>query len=128
VVLGAKHFGVAPRVLAVAVCDDRRYFEPLIDRLVQVGSGLLGRASPSLAALDVDERWKGPAYGVASPEQLGFIVAVARQCGLLLDPVYTGKAMFGLSRMPEKPARALFLHTGGLPGLLAQSADFAAHL
>jgi D-cysteine desulfhydrase len=128
VVLGAKHFGVAPRVVAIAVCDDRDYFEPLIDRLVQGASSLLGRATFTPAVLDVDDRWKGPGYGVASPEQLRFIVAVARKCGLLLDPVYTGKAMFGLSRMPEKPARVLFIHTGGLPGLLAQSDDFAAHL
>jgi hypothetical protein len=34
-------------------------------------------------------------------------------------PVYTGKALFGLGRLSPKPRRALFLHTGGLPGLLA---------
>jgi D-cysteine desulfhydrase len=39
----------------------------------------------------------------------------------LFDPVYTGKALFGLKELQPKPARALFLHTGGLPGLLAQS-------
>jgi 1-aminocyclopropane-1-carboxylate deaminase/D-cysteine desulfhydrase-like pyridoxal-dependent ACC family enzyme len=44
----------------------------------------------------------------------------------LLDPVYTGKALFGLSRLEPKPRRALFLHTGGIPGLFAQSETFAA--
>jgi len=39
----------------------------------------------------------------------------------VLDPTYTGKALFGLSRLPQKPRRALFVHTGGLPGLLAES-------
>jgi D-cysteine desulfhydrase len=128
VVLGAGRFGIAPRVVAVAVCDDRSYFEPLIDRLVREASGLLGGDSHAPAELEVDDRWKGPGYGVASAEQLRFIVAVARECGLLLDPVYTGKALFGLSQMSEKPDRALFIHTGGLPGLLAQSQDFSAHL
>jgi 1-aminocyclopropane-1-carboxylate deaminase/D-cysteine desulfhydrase-like pyridoxal-dependent ACC family enzyme len=42
----------------------------------------------------------------------------------VLDPVYTGKALFGLAQMPNKPGCALFLHTGGLPGLLAESARF----
>ena len=65
------------------------------------------------------------AYGLASAEQLAFIVEVARKTGLLFDPVYTGKALFGLSRLEPKPANALFLHTGGLPGLLAQSEALA---
>jgi D-cysteine desulfhydrase len=62
---------------------------------------------------------------VPSREQLEFIVSVARATGLLLDPVYTGKALFGLSQLDRKPARVLFLHTGGLPGLLADAARFA---
>ncbi|GAC1519048.1 MAG: hypothetical protein NVS3B10_20920 [Polyangiales bacterium] len=53
------------------------------------------------------------------------IVDVARTSGVILDPVYTGKAMHGLAlavRRGSVPvgARVLFLHTGGLPGLLAE--------
>jgi D-cysteine desulfhydrase len=48
--------------------------------------------------------------------------------GLVLDPVYTGKALFGVAQAVERgeirgDARVLFLHTGGLPGLLAQGED-----
>ena len=55
---------------------------------------------------------------------------VARASGLVLDPVYTGKAMHGLearggARRREAGARVLFLHTGGFPGLLAQGDAFA---
>jgi D-cysteine desulfhydrase len=57
---------------------------------------------------------------VPSQAQLDFIVSVARVSGLVLDPTYTGKALFGLSRLPDKPRRALFLHSGGLPGVLAE--------
>jgi D-cysteine desulfhydrase len=128
VVVGSGRFAIAPRVLSVAVCDDRSYFEPLIQRLVEGALELLEGSAGDAAALEVDDRWKGPGYGVASAEQLRFIIAVGRACGLVLDPVYTGKALFGLSRMPDKPARVLFIHTGGLPGLLAQSDDFSAHL
>jgi D-cysteine desulfhydrase len=74
----------------------------------------------------VHDAWKGPAYGLASAEQSAFIIEVARKTGLLLDPVYTGKALFALGKLEPKPKRALFLHTGGLPGLLAQSEAFAA--
>ena len=62
-------------------------------------------------------------------EQRRGLVAVART-GLVLDPVYTGKAMHGLRSAiergdVEKGARVLFVHTGGLPGLLAQGDAFA---
>lgn len=122
-VLGAQRFDVAPAVHAIAVCDDQAYFESVIGRIVleAVSNGVEGR---DLASLIVHDAFKGPAYGVASDEQRAFIVEVARRSGLVLDPVYSGKALFGLSRMAEKPRRVLFIHTGGLPGLLAQSAEF----
>jgi D-cysteine desulfhydrase len=120
IVLGAQRFDVAPVVHAIAVCDDRPYFESVIGRIVleAVGRGADGDA---LAELVVHDAFKGPAYAVASDEQRAFIVEVARRTGLVLDPVYSGKALFGLSRMQDKPRRVLFIHTGGLPGLLAQS-------
>jgi D-cysteine desulfhydrase len=122
VALGASLHGVAPRTLAMAVCDDRAYFEPLIGRLIAGAQALLARpAQPN--ALEVIDEYKGPAYAVPSPEQARFIARVARACGLILDPVYTGKALFGLAALRDKPARALFIHTGGLPGLLAQSQE-----
>ncbi len=61
------------------------------------------------------------------------MVRVARAGGIVLDPVYTGKAMHGLVQAVERGevargARVLFLHTGGLPGLLAQGDAFAPEL
>jgi D-cysteine desulfhydrase len=127
VALGAGMHGIADRTLAMAVCDDRAYFEPLISRLIAEARALLpGGGTPN--ALRVVDRFKGPAYGVPSPEQARFIAQVARSCGLILDPVYSGKALYALAAMPDKPARALFIHTGGLPGLLAQTADLMPFL
>ena len=77
-------------------------------------------------ALEIEDRFKGPGYGVPSDDQAAFIAEVARRTGLILDPVYTGKALYGLARLSPRPERVLFIHTGGLPGLLAQSDDFAA--
>lgn len=127
VALGVARSGVADRALAFAVCDDRTYFEAITDRLIAEARQLLG--SPDAPApLEIIDAYKGPGYAVASEPQLRFIVAVARACGLMLDPVYTGKALFGLAQLPDKPATALFIHTGGLPGLLAQASDFAGYL
>ena len=103
----------------MAVCDDEATFRSVIADIV-AQAGTLGAPPGAPAELRVYDAWKGPAYGVASDEQRQFIVEVARRSGLVLDPVYTGKALFGLARMPDRPRRVLFLHTGGLPGLLAQ--------
>jgi D-cysteine desulfhydrase len=51
----------------------------------------------------------------------------------VLDPVYTGKALFGTREAVRRgdispSAKVLFLHTGGLPGLLAQGGELAADL
>lgn len=123
-VLGAAAFGVAERVLAMAVCDSVEYFRTVIGSIIdqaQVLESTLGRQS----VLEVFDNWKGPAYAVADSEQMQFIVDVARCSGILLDPVYSGKALYGLKMLHPKPRRVLFLHTGGLPGLLAQAADFS---
>jgi D-cysteine desulfhydrase len=137
VALGAKRFDVARSTWAFAVCDDRAYFTKAIARIAIEARGfdpslpeiafVEGEASaPEAAArLVIDDRAKGPAYGLMSDEQKRFLVRVARATGLILDPVYTGKAMFGLAAAVERGeiargARVLFLHTGGLPGLLAQ--------
>jgi D-cysteine desulfhydrase len=119
---------VAKRVRAVAVCDDASYFERTIDRIVVEARG----HDPELVArapLVVDDRSRGPAYGVMSSEQQELLALVARTSGTILDPVYTGKAMHGLVQAVargeiEKGSRVLFLHTGGLPGLLAQPPEF----
>ena len=131
VALGAGHHGVARAVRAMAVCDDAPTFERIIARITAEARALapaLGEA----AELVVDDRWKGPAYGVSTPEQRALMVRVARESGLVLDPVYTGKAFAGLAAMAERGelqgARVLFLHTGGLPGLLAQGETFAGEL
>ncbi|MFI5308191.1 MAG: 1-aminocyclopropane-1-carboxylate deaminase/D-cysteine desulfhydrase [Polyangiales bacterium] len=127
VALGAALHEVADRTLAIAVCDDRHYFERVTAALVTEARALLGTAT-SACALEIIDRYKGPAYGVPTDEQAQFIVSVARACGLVLDPVYTGKALYALAQIDPKPRRALFIHTGGLPGLLAESRDFTRFL
>jgi 1-aminocyclopropane-1-carboxylate deaminase/D-cysteine desulfhydrase-like pyridoxal-dependent ACC family enzyme len=131
VALGASAFDVAREVRPMAVCDDKRTFEETIARVVTEARA----ADPSLgepAPVSVDDRERGPRYGVASAEQEALIGEVARASGWVLDPVYTGKAFAGFVRLAREGAldgkRVLFLHTGGLPGLLADSASLRAML
>jgi len=128
VALGAARYGVARDVRAFAVCDDRAYFTARIRGIMDEARALCA-GLPGDAPFEVDDEAKGPAYAVATQEQRGLIVDVARASGLILDPVYTGKAFFGLAQAVRRGAipfgaRVLFLHTGGLPGLLADPEPF----
>jgi len=64
----------------------------------------------------------GPGYSLPTPEMAEAVTLLARTEGILLDPVYTGKAMAGLIDLVRqgyftKGSRVLFLHTGGSPAL-----------
>ena len=88
--------------------------------------GSLGEPAP----LHFDEDARGPRYGAMSQEQRTFLANVARKTAYVTDPVYTGKALFGLAGAVARGeigprARILFIHTGGLPGLLAAGADLS---
>jgi D-cysteine desulfhydrase len=130
VVVGAATYGVARAARAMAVCDNNEYFLNVVGPLVAELKTVFG--FDQTLPVVIDDSAKGPAYAVASPEQQERIVAVARASGLLLDPVYTGKAFLGLLDMAARgelaSKRVLFLHTGGLPGLLADGPVFASAL
>jgi len=121
VALGARTYGIADRTWAFAVCEDTAHFDGIADRLIDpvrelAGDELRARCDNAVRP-EIIDRWKGPAYAVASDEQLAFITEVGAQTGLVLDNAYTGKALFGLAKHPDKPQRACFIHTGGFPGL-----------
>jgi len=72
----------------------------------------------------VDGAHRGPGYGIPTPGMLEAVRLLARTEGLLLDPVYSGKAFAGLlhdvraGRYPPG-STVLFVMTGGVPGLFA---------
>lgn len=128
VALGAARYGVAHAVRPMAVCDDEAYFTRRIEaQMAEARARCPGL--PTAPPFVVDAHGKGPAYGVTTAEQRAFLVDVARESGVVLDPVYTGKALYGLALAIRRGdvavgARVLFLHTGGLPGLLAAADTF----
>lgn len=85
----------------------------------------------SLADADiaVDGRHRGPEYGVPTEGMREAVRLMARSEGLLLDPVYSGKAFAGLLHDLRaglyRPGEAvLFLMTGGVPGVFAYRSAF----
>ncbi len=131
-VLGARLADASYVVQGVAVSGgDPAKTERAADVATQAAA-LLGspmRLTPGDFATDQSQI--GAGYGRSTPGCLEAIDLLARSEGILLDPVYTGKAMAGLiadirSGSIEPSETVVFLHTGGLPGLFAHAAELAA--
>jgi len=117
------------RPVAFAVCDSAAYFQGEIAAIGAEAArrwpGLLAPVAPG--DIEVDDRFIGPGYGLPTDEGLALIRRVARTDGLILDPVYTGKAFLGLAaRAAELGPRVIFVHTGGAFGLLPLGARILA--
>ncbi len=124
--LGCKLNELAIPVVGFAVCDDAAYFHHKVreDMRDWQRRYQLPLDVESLS-LHVNDRYIGPGYAKATPEVFATIRRLAALEGLLLDPVYSGKAFHGMLREIAQgqfqDARELvFIHTGGLFGLFAQ--------
>ena len=98
--------------------------------LVAETAELLGIDSPSMERAMVSDRALGEGYGVPTPQVWDALALFARTEGIILDPVYTGKAaahlLAGGDGDSELPV--VFIHTGGSPGLFAYQPELAAAL
>ncbi len=105
--------GVAVRRSADAQC--RRVL-----RLCEALEELTGtRARVSRDDVLVTDDYLEPAYGQVSERVRRAVHMAARTEGLLLDPVYTGRAFAGFLDLSEQERGVVFVHTGGTPALFA---------
>jgi D-cysteine desulfhydrase family pyridoxal phosphate-dependent enzyme len=124
-VLGAKLFHYSGRILGISVDEHAGALKDRITRLATDAAEYLGMEEP-VAEPDVlvNSDYVGGGYGVVGPAELEAIRTFARSEGLLLDPVYTGRAAAGMidliSKNTFRPDESiLFWHTGGVPALFA---------
>jgi D-cysteine desulfhydrase family pyridoxal phosphate-dependent enzyme len=130
ITLGAKHFGAPYEVYGVAVSGGEPFKRERALRIANEAADIARietRVTPS--DLVTDQDCIGEGYGIATPACLEAITLLAEMEGILLDPVYTAKAMAALIRHARDgaldPARAVvFVHTGGVPALFAHAALF----
>lgn len=111
------------RLHGVAVCDDRATFVHIVEGIGAEAERWGLSLPPPGARWDVLEGYQGPGYGIATPAVWRDIERMARQEGLLLDPVYTGKAWHALCAevaAQRVGGRVLFWHTGGTFGMFGR--------
>lgn len=130
-VAGAALRGRGPSVHGINVYRaDNEAMADSIHALACKTTALLDIAAPAPDAVSLDGASLGEAYGVPTDAMRNAVELVARCEGVLLDPVYTGKGMAGFiaqlldGRYADHDA-AIFLHTGGMPGLFAYEEEFA---
>ncbi len=109
-------------LIGVTVSRKAEEQQPKVAALQQEVAALLSLGEAP-APVTLWDDYFGPRYGVPSEEGMDAIKLLAAQEGILLDPVYTGKAMAGLidglERKRFAPGPILFVHTGGAPALFA---------
>lgn len=123
--LGKKLFGYPGEILGISVDLPK---EKLIAEMLALAQKTISRWGFEIAvsAEDflVDDNYLGGGYGVMGPPEVETIRLVAQTEGILLDPVYTGRAMAGLIDLIRRGAfprgeTIIFWHTGGTPALFA---------
>ncbi|EFY95387.1 D-cysteine desulfhydrase family protein [Metarhizium robertsii] len=102
----------------------REDFIQLVSGIAETTGRRIGLEKHSLTgnAFEIDLRWHGDAYGRLDDTTRRYIKLAASTEGLVVDPVYSGKALTGACRMVEAGelrGNVLFVHTGGVLSLSA---------
>lgn len=117
-------------VTGINVSRKKEVQEDLVYKLARETATMAGVAEglPREAVSCFDD-YVGPGYSIPTTEMAEAVKLTARLEGILLDPVYTGKAMAGLIDLIRKgyfkeAKNILFVHTGGAPALFAYESVF----
>ena len=128
--LGAKWCGAPYAVYGVAVSGGESFKRERALRIANEAASLAtidARVAPE--DLVTDQGYIGEGYGMATPGCVEAIHLLAETEGILLDPVYTAKAMACLidhvrTAALDPASTVVFLHTGGVPALFAHASLF----
>lgn len=132
-ILGKALHGLESEIFAFNVCDDEAYFvKKISEDFARWKTRYEAELDVSKQTINVIDGYVGPGYGRATPEVFDTIRRVARLEGIVLDPVYTGKAFNGmLDQIRQGKLKNMkdivFVHTGGMLGLFPQKDQLFAN-
>jgi len=121
--VGARQYWPQTKIVGISVSAKAQWFQERISAMAQDCADLLQwPQSWSPEDIWIEDGFVGAAYGVPSEGGIEAIYRVAQAEGVLLDPVYTGKAMHGLISLVQEGkiqpnSRVIFVHCGGSPAL-----------
>jgi D-cysteine desulfhydrase family pyridoxal phosphate-dependent enzyme len=115
--------GADTPITAVSVSRDADGTFARISEAAELAASELDAADPNLDHVTVDDSALGDGYGLPTDEVWAALRLFARTEGIVLDPVYTGKAAAALVAGVRPGETVVFLHTGGAPGLYGYVPD-----
>lgn len=104
------------------ICDTKEHFQQIVLKLLDEIAIYTGKGiDVNEDELHIIDGYPGLGYALSRSEEIEFINYIAKLEGIILDPVYTGKAMYGLVEEIKKGSfdkheNILFMHTGGIFG------------
>lgn len=129
--LANKYYNLNRRIIGFAVCDNSEYFVNKIDKINNEALHyFIERPHISKEEIIINDKYVGLGYAINRAEEYEFIKFFAKQESLILDPVYTVKAMYGLyseikAGALKESGNILFIHTGGLFGLFPKADELS---
>jgi D-cysteine desulfhydrase family pyridoxal phosphate-dependent enzyme len=129
-IVGAALASPWTKVHGVSVSREARPQQESVAKLTNETFALLGLADTVTPEdVIVHDQYYGGRYGLATESGIAAIKQLARTEGLVVDPVYTGKAMAGMIDQLrlghlDDAAAVVFIHTGGFPSIFAQAEHF----
>lgn len=130
-IAGCRLFMPDTQVLGVNVCNDESYFMEKIAKLLRDMRSLTGiDTGAGERDIHILDGYVGRGYAISTPEELALIHDLASQTGVILDPVYNGKAFYCLIQECRhgrfsNSVNVVFLHSGGIFGLFPKKREFS---
>lgn len=131
--LGCRLYSPETQVIGVNVCDDAAYFKRVIGGLLKDWQERWGDLGLTEKDVNIADGHVGQGYALNTPDELAELARVARERGIIFDPVYTLKGWLGLRDLVRKDripagAEVVFFHTGGIYGIFPKREEIQSAL
>jgi len=127
-IVGAKLFGYDGTITGISIGEKAPALHPKVHAIISETAALMDKdINVHKDDIVIVDEFIGEGYAIVSELEINAIQMFAAQEGMLLDPVYTGRAAGGMLELIRtgviaKDEKILFWHTGGTPALFAYSA------
>lgn len=132
--LGKEAYKYQGDIYGINIAADASYFTTRTAEIIDESNDYLDEAiTIPNEWIKIIDSYQGEGYALNEEKDYTFIKEIGSLEGLLVDPVYTGKALYGLKKECEAGRfdqydNILFIHTGGLYGLLAKAEEMELYI
>jgi len=123
--IGKKIFNLDVKIIGIIVCDTVEYFKNKVENICKRAIEKYNlEIEINKEEIELRDGYIGEGYAIPYKEEIDLIKNLAKY-GIILDPVYTGKAFYGMLNELKEFKKILFLHTGGIFSIFAYEKDLS---